>query len=124
MTNGIRFSDRNYVKSAIASGLSSVNIGLNHPSYNDHKVIRRKQLEAIHNAHAEGLHISYISYTMMTLGEVDFIMNEICSNEWRSKNFRIRYGSDIGRNPGQVRIFVSDVYKAIEQWCKDNIQVV
>jgi organic radical activating enzyme len=120
MTNGIRFSDRNYVKSAIASGLSSVNIGLNHPSYNDHKVIRRKQLEAIHNAHAEGLHISYISYTMMTLGEVDFIMNEICSNEWRSKNFRIRYGSDIGRNPGQVRIFVSDVYKAIEQWCKDN----
>ena len=56
----------------------------------------------------------------MTLQEVDFIMNEICSNEWRSKNFRIRYGSDIGRNPGQVRIFVSDVYKAIEQWCNDN----
>ena len=120
MTNGIRFSDRNYVKSAIASGLSSVNIGLNHPSYNDHKAIRKKQLEAINNAHAEGLHISYISYTMMTLQEVDFIMNEICSNDWRSKNFRIRYGSDIGRNPGQVRIFVSDVYKAIEQWCKDS----
>jgi organic radical activating enzyme len=120
MTNGIRFSDRNYVQAAVASGLSSVNIGLNHPSYNDHKVIRGKQLEAIHNAHAEGLHISYISYTMMSLQEVDFIMTEICSNEWRSKNFRIRYGSDIGRNPGQVRIFVSDVYKAIEQWCNDN----
>ena len=120
MTNGIRFSDRNYVKSAIASGLKSVNIGLNHPSYNDHAVIRRKQLEAINNAHAEGLHISYISYTMMSLQEVDFIMNEICSNEWRSKNFRIRYGSDIGRNPGQIRIFVSDVYKAIETWCNNN----
>jgi hypothetical protein len=64
--------------------------------------------------------ISYISYTMMSLDEVDFIMNEICSNEWQSKNFRIRYGSDIGRNPGQERKFVSDIYKSIEQWCKDN----
>ena len=120
MTNGIRFADRNYVKGAIESGLSSVNIGLNHPSYNDHKAIRKKQLEAINNAHEEGLNISYISYTMMTLDEVDFIMNEICSNEWRSKNFRIRYGSDIGRNPGQERKFVSDIYKSIEEWCNLN----
>lgn len=120
MTNGICFADLHYVKEAKASGLSSVNIGLNHPSYNDHKVIRRKQLAAINNAHTEGLSISYISYTMMSLDEVDFIMNEICSNEWRSKNFRIRYGSDIGRNPGQERKFVSDIYKSIEQWCRDN----
>jgi len=120
MTNGICFSDIDYVKKAKESGLSSVNIGLNHPSYNDHKIIRKKQLAAINNAHSEGLSISYISYTMMTLAEVDFIMNEICSNEWRSKNFRIRYGSDIGRNPGQERIFVSDVYKSIESWCAAN----
>jgi MoaA/NifB/PqqE/SkfB family radical SAM enzyme len=120
MTNGICFSDLDYVKKAKDSGLSSVNIGLNHPSYNDHAAIRRKQLQAINNAHSEGLSISYISYTMMTLDEVDFIMNEICSNEWRSKNFRIRYGSDIGRNPGQERIFVSDVYKSIESWCTAN----
>lgn len=120
MTNGICFSDLNYVKMAKTSGLSSVNVGLNHPSYNDHAAIRKKQLAAINNLHLENMSISYISYTMMTLEEVDFIMNEICSNEWRSKNFRIRYGSDIGRNPGQIRIFVSDIYKAIEQWCKDN----
>jgi MoaA/NifB/PqqE/SkfB family radical SAM enzyme len=120
MTNGICFSDLSYLKSAKESGLSSINIGLNHPSYNDHTVIRKKQLQAIRNAHEEGMFISYISYTMMTLNEVDFIMNEICSNEWRSKNFRIRYGSDIGRNPGQQRKFVSDIYKEIEQWCKRN----
>lgn len=120
MTNGIQFSDINYVREAKASGLRSINVGLNHPSYNDHAVIRRKQLAAINNAHLEGLSISYISYTMMTLSEVDFIMNEICSNEWQSKNFRIRYGSDIGRNPGQERIFVSDVYKTIEEWCQSN----
>lgn len=120
MTNGIKFSDKNYVRQAKHHGLQSVNIGLNHPSYNDHHIIRQKQLTAIQNCHEEQLNISYISYTMMTLDEVDFIMNEICSNEWRSKNFRIRYGSDIGRNPGQERKFVSDVYKAVEQWCALN----
>ncbi len=120
MTNGICFSDLDYVKQAKTSGLSSVNVGLNHPSYNDHAIIRRKQLSAINNIHSEGLGISYISYTMMSLDEVDFIMKEICSNAWLSKNFRIRYGSDIGRNPGQERIFVSDVYKAIASWCEKN----
>lgn len=120
MTNGICFSNIDYVKKAKESGLSSVNVGLNHPSYNDHAAIRRKQLQAINNAHSEGLSISYISYTMMSLDEINFIMNEVCGNEWRSKNFRIRYGSDIGRNPGQERIFVSDVYKSIERWCNTN----
>lgn len=120
MTNGICFSDLAYVKKAKANGLSSVNVGLNHPSYNDHATIRNKQLTAINNIHQEGISISYISYTMISLDEVDFIMNEICSNEWRSKNFRIRYGSDIGRNPGQERKFVSEIYKSIEQWCKIN----
>jgi MoaA/NifB/PqqE/SkfB family radical SAM enzyme len=117
MTNGICFSDIDYLRKAKESGLNSINIGLNHPSYNDHAVIRKKQLTAINNAHLEDMPISYISYTMMSLDEVDFIMNEICGNEWRSKNFRIRYGSDIGRNPGQERKFVSDIYKSIEQWC-------
>ena len=120
MTNGIRFSDLSYLKRAKEAGLNSINVGLNHPSYNDHKAIRKKQLMAINNAHSEGMPISYISYTMMSLDEVNFIMNEICSNNWRSKNFRIRYGSDIGRNPGQIRLFVSDVYKAIEKWCRLN----
>jgi MoaA/NifB/PqqE/SkfB family radical SAM enzyme len=120
MTNGICFSDLDYVKQAKANGLSSANIGLNHPSYNNHTTIRQKQLAAIKNMHLEGLSISYISYTMISLDEVDFIMNEICSNEWQSKNFRIRYGSDIGRNPGQARIFVSDIYKSIENWCATN----
>lgn len=120
MTNGICFSDLDYVKQSKASGLNSVNVGLNHPSYNDHKTIRKKQLTAINNLHLEGMSISYISYTMLSLSEIDFIMNEVCSNEWRSKNFRIRYGSDIGRNPGQPRLFVSDVYKAIKVWCQKN----
>lgn len=120
MTNGIQFGDNDFVKEVKDCGLAGVNIGLNHPEYIDHKVIRRKQVTAIENMYANDIPISYISYTMISLDEVHDIMTEICDNYWRPKNFRIRYGSDIGRNPGQQRIFVSDVYKAIEAWCNNN----
>ena len=120
MTNGIQFGNHDFVKEVKDSGLNGVNIGLNHPEYIDHKVVRRKQVAAIENMYVENIPISYISYTMISLDEVHDIMTEICSNYWRPKNFRIRYGSDIGRNPGQERIFVSDVYKSIESWCKQN----
>lgn len=120
MTNGIQFGNHDFVKEVKGSGLNGVNIGLNHPEYIDHKVVRRKQVAAIENMYVENIPISYISYTMISLDEVHDIMTEICSNYWRPKNFRIRYGSDIGRNPGQERIFVSDVYKAIESWCRKN----
>jgi MoaA/NifB/PqqE/SkfB family radical SAM enzyme len=120
MTNGIQFGNHNFVKEVKMSGLDGVNIGLNHPDYIDHHVVRRKQIAAIENMHLEEIPISYISYTMISLDEVHDIMTEICSNYWEAKNFRIRYGSDIGRNPGQERIFVSDVYKAIEAWCNTS----
>lgn len=120
MTNGIQFGNSEFVKDVKDCGLAGVNIGLNHPEYIDHKVIRRKQVAAIENMYANDIPISYISYTMISLDEVHDIMTEICDNYWRPKNFRIRYGSDIGRNPGQHRIFVSDVYKAIETWCRNN----
>jgi sulfatase maturation enzyme AslB (radical SAM superfamily) len=120
MTNGIQFGNHDFVKQVKTSGLDGVNIGLNHPDYIDHHVVRRKQIAAIENMHLEEIPISYISYTMISLDEVHDIMTEICSNYWQAKNFRIRYGSDIGRNPGQERIFVSDVYKAIEAWCHNS----
>jgi len=120
MTNGIQFGNHDFVKQVKTSGLDGVNIGLNHPDYIDHHVVRRKQIAAIENMHLEEIPISYISYTMISLDEVHDIMTEICSNYWQAKNFRIRYGSDIGRNPGQERIFVSDVYKAIETWCNTS----
>lgn len=120
MTNGIQFGNHEFVKQVKSSGLAGVNIGLNHPAYIDHHAIRRKQVAAIENMYKENIPISYISYTMISLDEVHDIMTEICNNYWHPKNFRIRYGSDIGRNPGQKRIFVSDVYKVIETWCKQH----
>ena len=120
MTNGIRFSDMDLVRSAKAAGLSSVNLGLNHPSYIDHKVIRDKQVRAIRNLHEEEVFVTYISYTMVDQSELDYILKEITSSFWQPKNFRIRHGAEIGRNASTIKPFVSDLYKAVEAWCKEN----
>lgn len=120
MTNGIRFNDTNFVKKALSAGLQSVNIGLNHPSYINHETVRRKQVSAIENMCKLGVHIGYVSYTMNNFSELSDILHEITTETWMPKNFRIRYGSDIGRNPGQQRLWVSDIYKAAAEWCKLN----
>jgi MoaA/NifB/PqqE/SkfB family radical SAM enzyme len=120
MTNGIRFADIDLVKSAKQAGLSSVNIGLNHPSYIDHKTIRNKQISAIKNLHKEEVYATYISYTMVDQSELDDILEEVTSSFWQPKNFRIRHGTEIGRNASTEKPFISDLYKAVEQWCKNN----
>lgn len=120
MTNGIMFNNDKFVEKALEAGLASANIGLNHPSYIDHKTVRRKQVTAIENMHRLGAHIGYISYTMNNFNELGDILKEITTERWMPKNFRIRYGSDIGRNPGQQRLWLSDIYKAAEKWCYQN----
>jgi len=120
MTNGIRFADKKFTKEAKQAGLAAINVGLNHPTYINHKTIRRKQELAIENIQDVGIPLSYISYTMYNFTELNDILNEITSNNWIAKNFRIRYGSDIGRNPGQKRLYVSDIFKATREWCEKN----
>lgn len=120
MTNGIRFNDSEFAHRCVEAGLSGVNIGLNHPEYIDHETVRLKQLSAIENMHKENVKIGYISYTMIDFDELDHILSEITSNPWTPKNFRIRNGAAIGRNASQDQPFVSNLYKRVEQWCKDH----
>jgi len=120
MTNGIRFNDKTFARDCVKAGLSGVHIGLNHPSYINHDIVRKKQLTAIENMHKENVRIGYISYTMIDFTELDDILNEIVNNPWNPKNFRIRNGAEIGRNASKEQSFVSDLYKAVEQWCDKN----
>lgn len=120
MTNGIRFNDSDFAHRCVEAGLAGVNIGLNHPSYIDHETVRRKQISAIENMHRENVKIGYISYTMVDFNELDYILTEITSNSWTPKNFRIRNGAEIGRNASSEQPFVSNLYKRVEQWCKDH----
>ena len=59
-------------------------------------------------------------YTLVAMDELDYVLNEIVTSGWTPSHFRIRCGSEIGRNATTDQIFVSDLYKAIEQWAKDN----
>jgi hypothetical protein len=120
LTNGIRFNDEAFVKDAKEGGLDMSMVGLNHPTYNHSAVIRAKQETAIDNLFANDIEMQYISYTLEDLDHLDDVLKEILSNRWRPNNFRIRYGSDIGRNPGQERIFLSDLYKRVVEWCDIN----
>ena len=120
MTNGIRFGDVDFARDAVRSGLIGANIGLNHPEYNNYEVVRKKQIRAIDTMHQEQVAVGYISYTMIDLTELDYILNEIVNSSWHPNTFRIRAGSEIGRNSSTDRVYLSDIYKAVEQWCKDN----
>lgn len=120
MTNGVRFADKEFLVECKDAGLKGLCIGLNHPSYLDNKTIRRKQIQAIENANDADMMIAYVSYTMSSISELEDILTETTSSNWRPVMYRIRYGSDIGRYPDQARMYLSDIYKATEDWCKRN----
>lgn len=116
MTNGIRFSNRDFFEKSIEAGLYQIHFGLNHPSYLNNKKIREKQLTAIKNSEILGM-TGYIGYTMASMNELIDILEESTSNRWKGM-IRIRYGSDIGRYPNQPRMYVSDIFKITQNWCK------
>jgi hypothetical protein len=120
MTNAIRFGDRDFTIKAKDAGISNVNVGLNHPDYIDHAVVRRKQVTALNTMHEIGLTIGYIGYTMVNLSELDYILHEIVDSPWHPKTFRVRAGSEIGRNSTTGRVYLSDIVKAVKQWAIDN----
>ena len=118
LTNGVRFADEEFVKDLKESNMT-ITFGLNHPNYIGNETIREKQVQGIENALAE-LPVGYIGYTMVSLDDLDYILREIITSGWEPVHFRIRCGSEIGRNATDEQIFVSDIYKAIEQWAVDN----
>lgn len=120
MSNAIRFGDKDFTLKAKEAGIANVNVGLNHPEYIDHETVRRKQVTALNTMHDIGLTVGYIGYTMIDLNELDFILGEVVNSPWYPKTFRIRAGSEIGRNGTSDRIYLSDIFKATKQWCENN----
>lgn len=120
MTNGIRFSDYDYLKECVDNGLDGVSIGLNHPSYINNETIRNKQIQGIINSRELCQHLSYVGYTMSSINELEDILLEATTSDWNPGQFRIRYGSDIGRYPEQERMYVTDIFKYTEDWCARN----
>jgi organic radical activating enzyme len=120
LTNGIRFSNKELLQESFNAGLDSICVGLNHPSYINNATVRTKQLLGIKYAFELGIPIETISYTMSSVQELHDILEEILRMDWPARFFRIRYGSDIGRYPDQTRLYLSDTYKLVREWCLQN----
>lgn len=118
LTNGVRFADVDFVKQLAATNKNLViEFGLNHSSYIGNQTIREKQLLGIRNInrYLPGS-LAYVGYTMVSLGELDSILNEICFSNLDATTYRIRSGSEIGRNATDGHIFVSDIVKLVKEW--------
>jgi MoaA/NifB/PqqE/SkfB family radical SAM enzyme len=122
LTNGVKFADIDFIKQLTATNKNIViDLGLNHPSYIGNKTIREKQLLGIHNINKNSsMVLGYIGYTMVSLDELDGILNEICFSDLHAMTYRIRSGSEIGRNATDGRIFVSDIVKLVEVWANNQ----
>jgi len=115
LSNGIRFSDRNFTQEVFDAGLRKVCVGLNHWSYQG-KTVHAKQLAAIDNLTDIGFHLPYVGYTLESLDHLPEVLEEI--DRLKDKNiwqFRIRCGSFIGRSNDTERSYLSNLVKEIKE---------
>jgi molybdenum cofactor biosynthesis enzyme MoaA len=120
LTNGVNLADVAYTKKF--SNFKNVmwTVGLNHPDYQGHTV-RRKQMEGIKNAIANGLRIKNVSYTLEDLTQMEYCLEEIQQfGNSICEQYRIRCGADIGRYPGSPKLFLSDLMKEVKAISKNK----
>jgi len=120
VTNGINLGKQEYAKQFIGIKNLKWTIGLNHPEYNG-GVIRSKQQAGINNCLAMGLIIKNFTYTLGSLDQLEYVMEEV--QKWNKlgicNNARIQVGVDIGRVPEEhsPELYLSDLVKEAKQLC-------
>lgn len=120
LSNGVYLSKPEYAEQFVEFENLTWTIGLNHPDYNGHSV-RDKQIQGINNCLIFGLPIKNISYTLEDLSQVEYCLDEI--QEFypsRCEQFRIRVGSDIGRNPEGEKIYLSQLVDKMLEISKER----
>jgi hypothetical protein len=115
LTNGVNLAKMDYAKKFVGIDDLHWTFGLNHPDYHGEK-IRDKQLQGIDNCIELGLSIKNISYTLEGLHQLEYCLEEIQKfYPDKCKQFRIRVGADIGRNPEGEQIYLSQLVKATQE---------
>lgn len=123
VTNGINLGKEEYAKKFVNISNLKWTIGLNHPNYNG-GVIRSKQEEGIKNCQTLGLTIKNFTYTLGSLDQLEFVLDEV--QYWNEQgicdNTRIQLGVEIGRTPDEhgPELYLSDLVKATREICKDK----
>ena len=121
VTNGINLGKEDYAKKFVGIKNLKWTIGLNHPEYNGGS-IRIKQEEGVKNCVNLGLEIKNFTYTLGSLDQLDFCLEEV--QEWHRKgvcdNARIQVGVDIGRTPEEQspELFLSELVHASKKICE------
>ena len=114
LTNGVALSSRRLAQQYFDAGLQSMQLGLNHHSYQGKKV-HRQQLEGLANAVDIGYKINYVGYTLESLDDLPAVLMEIykLSTQHQISEFRIRCGSFIGRSSDPQRSYLSVLMKQV-----------
>ena len=76
LTNAVYLSDYDYAKQFADMKTVLWTIGLNHPDYQGHTV-RKKQMKGIENCLKLGMRIKNVSYTLETIDQLEYCLDEI-----------------------------------------------
>jgi hypothetical protein len=117
LTNGVNLSDRSYAEQF--AGMKNVlwTFGLNHPDYQG-RVVREKQMQGIENCLELGMKIKNVSYTLETVDQLEYCLEEIQEFGTRiCDQYRVRVGTDIGRHPGGEKIYLSQLVQMVKDIC-------
>ncbi len=121
LSNGVRFDNKDFAKSAFDAGLKTMCLGLNHPSYQG-ETVHNKQLRGLQNMIDVGYDIGYVGYTIESYDHLPFILNEIKTLAHKQiTHFRIRCGSFIGRSSDKQRSYLSILIKKIKELLGDEV---
>lgn len=120
LTNGVRLADAEYVKQFSEFRNVMWTIGLNHPDYQG-RTVRQKQMEGIDNCKKHGLRIKNVSYTLETMDQMEYCLEEIQKFGLDiCEQYRVRCGADIGRYPGGPKIYLSQLVNEVERIAEKN----
>jgi MoaA/NifB/PqqE/SkfB family radical SAM enzyme len=117
LTNGVYLSDYEYAKQFADMPDVLWTFGLNHPDYQG-PIVRKKQIEGIENCLKLGMKIKNVSYTLETVAQLEYCLDEI--QEFGDRvcdQYRIRVGTDIGRHPGEEKIYLSQLLQMVIDIC-------
>lgn len=119
LSNGVYLAKEGYLDQFIDISDVSWTIGLNHPDYQGKK-IHTKQIEGINNLKRMKMDIKNISYTLESLEQMEYCMNEIFEFGDTCNQYRIRSGADVGRTPGGPKMYMSDLMHELHKLCDKN----
>ena len=122
LSNGLRFADKKFAQACYDGGLREFLLGLNHPSYQG-MAVHTKQLKARQVLEEVGYIVGYTGYTLQSLDELPFIMEEIDGLTFDRGQVRIRCGSFIGRSEDKEKSYLSKLVKQFKKLGGNDVRV-